>query len=56
MKTNGNSNSSRRKLPAFASRAERALRRAARTVRARSHALKVPVVVWEGGKVVEKIA
>lgn len=44
------------KAPAFVLRAERALRRAAKNVQAQSRALKIPVVVWQNGKVVEKAA
>lgn len=40
--------------PAFVTRAERALRRAARNVRAQNRALKLPVIVWKAGKVLEK--
>ncbi len=40
----------------FADRAERALRRAVRDVRARNRALGLPLIVWENGKVVEKPA
>lgn len=49
MKTNGHKTT---KAPAFALRAERALRRAARTVETQSRALKLPVIVWQDGKVV----
>jgi hypothetical protein len=44
------------KTPAFAVRAERALRRAARGVRAQNRALGLPVIVWQNGKVVKKPA
>ncbi|MCW5558646.1 MAG: hypothetical protein KIT22_12550 [Verrucomicrobiae bacterium] len=44
------------KAPAFVLRAERALRRAARNVRAQNRALKLPLIVWQDGKVVEKSA
>lgn len=44
------------KAPAFVLRAERALRRAAKNVRAQNRALKLPVIVWQDGKVVEKPA
>jgi hypothetical protein len=53
MKTNGHARKST-KLPAFALRAERALRRAAKNVRAQNRALKLPLIVWQNGKVVEK--
>ena len=44
------------KLPEFVVRAERALRRAVRKVRARNRALGLPMIVWENGKVVERPA
>ena len=44
------------KTPAFVARAERALRRAARNVKTQNRALKLPVIVWQDGKVVEKPA
>lgn len=44
------------KVPAFVTRAERAMRRAAQGVRSQNRALKLPVVVWQNGKVVEKPA
>ena len=55
MKTNGHTRKST-KIPPFVLRAERALRRAAKNVQAQSRALKLPVVVWQDGKVVEKPA
>lgn len=54
MKKNGTRTS--RKAPAFVARAERALRRAARKVRAENRALGLPMIVWENGKVVKKPA
>jgi hypothetical protein len=42
------------RAPAFVLRAERALRRAAHNVKAQHRALKLPVIVWQDGKVVEK--
>ena len=54
MKKNGNHKSS--KTPAFVARAERALRRAARSVQTQNRALGLPVIVWQNGKVVEKLA
>ncbi len=42
------------KTPAFVRRAERALQRVARKVVAQHRAAKLPVIVWENGKVVEK--
>ena len=55
MKTNGHARKST-KTPPCVLRAERALRRAARNVRTQSRALRLPVVVWQDGKVVEKPA
>jgi hypothetical protein len=54
MKKNGNHKSS--KTPAFVARAGRALRRAARNVQTQNRALGLPVIVWQNGKVVEKLA
>jgi hypothetical protein len=54
MKKNGHSKTA--KSPAFVTRAERALRRAAKKVRAESRALKLPVIVWQDGKVMKKPA
>lgn len=56
MKTNGHKTRKAVKLPAFVTRAERAMRRAAQGVRSQNRALKLPVVVWQNGKVVEKPA
>ena len=53
MKTKGHTP---RKAPAFVLRAERALRRAAQNVRVQNRALKLPLIVWQDGKVVEKRA
>ena len=53
MKTNGHTT---RKAPAFMLRAEHALRRAAQNVRVQNRALKLPLIVWQDGKVVEKRA
>ena len=44
------------KSPAFVLRAERALRRAAHNVKTQNRAMKLPVIVWQDGKVVEKPA
>jgi hypothetical protein len=55
MKKNGHSAKSA-KAPTFVARAERALRRAARNVKTQNRALKLPVIVWQDGKVVEKPA
>jgi hypothetical protein len=54
MKKNGHSIKRTAKTPAFVARAERAFRRAAKNVRSQHHALDLPVIVWEGGKVVAK--
>jgi hypothetical protein len=56
MKTNGHTKSKTAKTPAFVLRAERALRRAAKNVQVQNRALKLPVIVWQDGKVVEKPA
>lgn len=56
MKSNGHKNNRAAKVPAFVTRAERAMRRAAKGVQAQSRALNLPVVVWHNGKVVEKAA
>jgi hypothetical protein len=37
-------------------RAERALRRAAQNVRAQNRAFKLPVIIWQGGAVMEEPA
>jgi hypothetical protein len=55
MKTNGHARKST-KVPAFVLRAERALHRAAHNVKTQNRALKLPVIVWQDGKVVEKPA
>jgi len=55
MKKNGHTSKSE-KVPAFVTRAERAFRRAAKNVRAQHRAMKLPLIVWENGKVVEKLA
>ena len=55
MKTNGPARISS-KAPAFVLRAERALRRAAKNVQTQNRALKLPVIVWQDGKVMEKPA
>ena len=51
-----NNKHARAKAPAFVLRAERALRRAAHNVKTHNRALKLPVIVWQNGKVVEKLA
>jgi hypothetical protein len=55
MKKNGHT-SKPAKTPAFVVRAERAMRRAAQNVRAQNRAFKLPLIVWQDGKVVEKPA
>lgn len=42
--------------PAFVLRVERALRRAAKSLQTRNRALKLPLIVWQDGEVVEKPA
>jgi len=54
MKKNGHQTGKPRKVPAFVARAERAFRRVAHNVRTQNRALKLPVIVWQDGKVVEK--
>lgn len=44
------------KAPLFVLRAERALRRAAKNVKAQNRALKLPLIIWQDGKLVEKLA
>jgi hypothetical protein len=44
------------KTPAFALRAERALKRAAHNVQIQNRAFKLPLIVWQHGKVIEKPA
>jgi hypothetical protein len=56
MKKNGYSTTKTAKTPAFVTRAQRALRRAAHNVKIQNRALKLPVIVWQDGKVVEKPA
>jgi len=58
MKKNGHTAMARRprKAPAFVTRAERALRRAARNVQTQHLDLNRPVIVWQNGKVIEKKA
>jgi hypothetical protein len=56
MKKKGHTSKKSDKVPAFASRAERAFRRAAKNVRAQNRAMKFPLIVWENGKVVHKPA
>ena len=42
--------------PLFVRRAERAMRRATRKLRAEHRAWGLPIIVWENGKVVKKPA
>lgn len=56
MKKNGRTTRKTTKTPAFVARAERALRRAAHTVKIQNRSLGLPVIVWQNGKVVEKPA
>jgi len=56
MKTTGRLKRKANKVPEFVRQAERALRRAARKVRAENRKLGLPIIVWENGKVVEKPA
>ncbi len=56
MKTNGHKPRKPAKTPLFVLRAERALRRAAKGVQTQNRALKLPIVIWQDGKVVEKPA
>lgn len=56
MKKNGRSTSKTRKPPAFVTRAERAMRRAAQSVKTQNRAFYLPIIVWEKGKLVEKPA
>ena len=55
MKTNGHTRKSA-KAPVFVLCAERALRRAAHNVKTQNRALKLPLIVWQDGKLVEKPA
>lgn len=54
MKKNGHSKPA--KIPVFVTRAERAMRRAAQNVKTQSRTFKLPVIIWQDGKVVEKPA
>lgn len=45
-------NGKRPAIPVFVARAERALHRAARKVRAENRRLGLPVIVWKNGKTV----
>jgi hypothetical protein len=54
VKKNGTSKRKVQKVPLFVMRAERAMRRAARNVKAQNRAFKLPLIVWKDGKVFEK--
>ena len=56
MKKNRHPTPKSAKAPAFVTRAERALRRAAHNVKTQNRSLGLPVIVWQDGKVVEKPA
>jgi hypothetical protein len=56
MKSNTESTRKAAKAPLFVERAERALLRAAKNVRAQCRAANLPVIVWENGKVARKPA
>jgi len=56
MKKNGHASKKSEKVPAFVRCAERAFRRAAKNVRAQHRAMKLPLIVWQDGKVVERPA
>ncbi len=56
MKVKAKTSSKSARTPAFVARAERAMRRAARKVRAQHRAYGLSIIVWEDGKVVEKPA
>ena len=53
---NGHKTRKAMKLPLFVTRAERAMRRAAKGVQLQNRALNHPVAVWQNVKVVEKPA
>ena len=56
MKINGHATRKSAKAPAFVLRAGRALRCAAHHVQTQHRALKLPLIVWQNGKVVGKPA
>lgn len=56
MKKNARPTTKSTPTPAFVTRAERALRRAAQNVKTQNRAFKLPLIVWQDGKVVEKPA
>jgi hypothetical protein len=45
-----------KKPPTFVVRAEKAMLRAARTVRKQNRASNLPLIIWQDGKLVEKAA
>lgn len=56
MKQTGHSKTKAATVPAFVTRAESAMRRAAQNVRIQNRKLNLPLIVWENGKMVEKPA
>jgi len=56
MTKNGHPTTKTAKAPAFVTRAESALRRAAHNVKTQNCVVKLPVMVWQDGKVVENPA
>ena len=56
MKKNGHTTTKLAKGPSFVIRAERALRRAAHNVKTQNRTLKLPLIIWQDGKVVKKPA
>jgi hypothetical protein len=56
MKKNGHSPGKPAKTPAFVIRAERAMRRAGKNVKIQNRTFKLPLILWQDGKVVEKPA
>ena len=56
MKSTASKPSRAKKEPLFVRRAKRAMLRAAENVRKENRAFKLPLIVWENGKIVEKKA
>lgn len=56
MKKNLNCINDNGKTPAFVTKAERAFRRAAKNLKKQNRALKLPLIVWKDGRVVEEPA
>jgi hypothetical protein len=54
MKKNGHSLRKQGKAPAFVLRAERAFRRVAKNVWTQNRAFKLPLILWQDGKLVKK--